>query len=595
MTNLINFFNKAPITTNIKEEVDFLKLNKKAIKYGYVIHPDCCNVHVDKWLNSLTLNYNSTFYKEWTEITEKNRIELFIDQILHYATTYGQDFECDGNGYVPNSNPVENGFSKYKIIEPISYEEMYKRCLDVISSGIALKDTTMKTMCDFIYGHCQQKPTKDVFDNIKNKEAQAYLCCKFGIFPSDAFAMLRCLVYCCTGSTMLIKSRSVLKQIKQSPISNRIYHISENDMIKLSSIFYRFKPIFLAMKTRENAHIINKIRKLAKKNHKPLQTGLWERALLDKWCLPEVVKNIGDIDNFKKVKLLQAIKVALYSDETSKVYPIRNGKVYVRCNYKPKYDKNHLKKLEKVVEKSLVESLKTKACKVHIPSNFNITMPSSEKTFVGNYPFGSNIRFDKNFVVGIYWENNWGTYDFDLSFVDFRGTRIGWNASYTNSSGVIYSGDMTYANPNAVETMFIPNRCPDATVMVNQYNGNPVSKFRFFVAQEEMDAQKMYNKMVNPDNVLVDTMVDVNNQRQKTVGLIQDNTFYFMELHSGNNIVSGSSRHNIDFIKTMCARTKCFVYLKDVLKKAGFEFVDENECDINFEHPEKDLLIKLMS
>jgi hypothetical protein len=376
---------------------------------------------------------------------------------------------------------------------------------------------------------------------------------------------------------------------------NIFLNLTEENIKNLSKIFYRFKPLFLAFKNKINAHIINRIRKMAKVNHKPLKIGLWEDVISKKKNVFEIAKRIDELSNFKKIRLMQAINVALYSEEKSKVYIIRNGSSYVRNNYNPTYDKEYLKKLYSIIEDSLVESLKTKSCKVHLPDNFNIALPSSEKSFVGNYPFGSSVKFNKNFVVGIYWQNDWGTYDYDLSFINFNGERIGWNANYYNNEGVTYSGDMTIANPNAVETMFIPNGCPDSTVMVNQYYGSQKSKFRFFVAQEYMDVKNIHNRMVNPNNIVLDTMVDVNNEKQKTVGLIHNNTFYFMNLRSGNKIVSSSSLHNIEFIKTMCERTKCFIDLRTILSKANFKFVDKENCDIDFENVEKDVIINLFS
>ena len=600
MIEIINFFNKAPKTQNDDEKIDFRVLNKKSIKYGYIIHPDCCNIYVDKWLNSLTLNYNSTFYKEWRDVTNKTRLELFIDQILHYSTTYGNDHEIEDNGYVPNDKPESNTFEKYKLIEPISYSEIYTRCLDVLSSGIALNEITRNVMCDFIYDNSHHLISPSVIDNIKNKEAQAYLSCKFGIMPTDEFAILRCLVFNHIKSCLLIKSKSVLQEIETIAMErNNPYNIflklTDEDIRNLSKIFYRFKPLFLAFKNKINANIINRIRKLAKINHKPLKIGFWEDIISKKKNVFEIAKRIDELSNFKKIRLMQTINVALYSEEKSKVYIIRNGSSYVKHNYKPKYDKEYLKNVYSILEDSLIENLKTKSCKVYLPDNFNIALPSSEKSFVGNYPFGSSVKFDKNFVVGIYWQNDWGTYDYDLSFINFKGLRIGWNSGFYNDEGVVYSGDMTYANPNAVETMFIPNKCIDSTIVVNQYSGAPKSKFRFFVAQEDMNIDDIHNKMVNPDNIILDTMIDVNNEKQKTVGLIHNNTFYFMNLKSGNRMVSRSSIHNIEFINTMCERTKCFIDLKTILSKANFEFVDKENCDINFENVEKDVIIKLLT
>jgi hypothetical protein len=601
MVQLINFFNKAPISDETNK-VDFAKLNQKAVKYGYLIHPDCCNKYVHNWLDTLTLDYNATFYKEWNDILSKTRFELFIDQIMHYTTTYGQNFECEGNGYVPNSGSERIAFDNLKVILPISNLEIYERCLDVLTSGVALKNYTMKCMCNFIIEHSHHNISFNILNSIKNKEAQAYIACVINVMPTDEFAILRCLMYRYTESCLIIKNKRTINSIRLEggDYNNYFSATTDKNLEALSRIFYRFKPLFLAFKNKKNAKVINKIRKLAKRFHTPLKTGFWEDVISQKKDLNDVINHIMEVDNFKKVKLLQAVKVALYSNENSKTYNIRNGKIFTRIGYKPNYDKEYLKRLEVIIETALVHCLSEKACKVHLPSEYNITLPSSEKSFVGNYPFGSNIKFNKNAVVGIYWKNEWGTHDFDLSLVNFEGLRFGWNAVF-NANGVVYSGDMTNADPHAVEAFYIPNKCDDCMVMVNQYRGESKSKFRFFIAEEKNPVSDIYGRtsdiygrMVDPNDIRLDTMIDVNEEIQKTVGFIHDNSFYFMNLHSGGRIVSSVKNHHLEFIKTMGERTKCFVDLRTILSKAGFEFVDETDCEINFKNLEKDTLIKLL-
>ena len=256
MIQFINFFNKAPITDNKIYNKDVLKLNQKAIQYGYIIHPDCCNKYVDKWLDTLTLDYNATFYKEWNDIISKNRFELFIDQILHYATTYGQDFEQEGNGYIPNSGSEKINFENLKVILPISNSELYTKCLDVIASGIALNTITMKCMCDFIIEYSQHELSFNILNSIKNKEAQAYIAVKIGVMPTDEFALLRCLMYKYTNSCMLIKSKSIFGRIRNAggDYLNILSSLSDEHLVSLSKIFYRFKPLFLALKNKNNAN-----------------------------------------------------------------------------------------------------------------------------------------------------------------------------------------------------------------------------------------------------------------------------------------------------------------------------------------------------
>ena len=118
-------------------------------------------------------------------------------------TTYGTDFSL-GNGYVPNTNPEDPKITEYKVIEPITEKELFDKCLSLVQSGIALKQKTMQTVCDYMFWY---DPYSFSVDTIKNREAQAYYCCKIGVLPSDEFGILRCLVYNYTEKTSIIQKQ----------------------------------------------------------------------------------------------------------------------------------------------------------------------------------------------------------------------------------------------------------------------------------------------------------------------------------------------------------------------------------------------------
>ena len=77
---------------------------------GYVIVPGAL------WAKDRIINYynqeklngndlNKTFHKSWQKIKTSSRCELFIEQILHYMSTYGSDFQDEI--YIPQE--VLNG------------------------------------------------------------------------------------------------------------------------------------------------------------------------------------------------------------------------------------------------------------------------------------------------------------------------------------------------------------------------------------------------------------------------------------------------------------------------------------------------------
>lgn len=601
MINIIDYFHKAPYG----KEIDFKRMNAKSMPLGYVIHPDCCTKLVWNWLETLTKDYNATFYKEWYDVVSKNRLELFLDQIIHYATTYGTDFTMEGNGYVPNDGSVSPEFKTLKVIEPISTDEIIKRCEDVLISGIALKDSTMKCMCDFIKNSIAVD--KELVDSIKNREAQAYLSYVSGVRPSDEFGLLRCLMYTYTGKCLIIKDDKTIFGIKTMAKTSidPILNLTQEEVYALSKIFKRFKPLFLAMKNKNNRNIINRMRKMSDKTHTPLKTGFWENIVSVPRDLSEIRDKVGELDNFRKVRLIQCINVALFSGEKDKFYVIRNGKSFVRKDYCPKYDFKYLLNVKTLIERSLIDSLSKKSCRVRFPKWFDIKLPSSEKSFIGNYPFGTSVKMTESNVFGIYWQNDWGTRDFDFSVMDFKGHRISWCSNFYDKGdnpSVVFSGDMTNANPFATELMYIRKDCPDSILNVNQFNGNPKSRFRFFFANEEPDMETFRNErhnsnpyMVNPNNIKFDVMIDVDNERQKSIGLVHDNTITLMDCNSGNGIITRGHDYELDGIKTLAERTKCYVELKDTLILAGFTEVGENEeCDLDFSDMDKDTLINLL-
>ena len=106
------------------------------------------------------------------------------------------------------------------------------------------------------------------------------LCLRKNILPRENEEMIRYLIYIMTQRTLLIKDNDILEAIEESNIDVSKY-ISKYWENKLAEVFYRFKPILLAIKKahKNNRKIINRLRRLAVKNHKPYQKTFWEDIL----------------------------------------------------------------------------------------------------------------------------------------------------------------------------------------------------------------------------------------------------------------------------------------------------------------------------
>ena len=640
---LITMFNAAPLADDTNRRT-FDEVNMESSKYGYIVHPDCCTSDVLEWIEKeAKTNYNATFYKEWADITSKTRFELLADQMRHYASTYGTNYS-NGQGYVPNDTPdIFIPYEKFKVIMPVTKKELFDRIVDMFSSGIALDSETVKILSDFVSYHIKNDGLEFDIDRVKNKEVQVKLCDELNITPSDPFALLRYLVYKGTGKLMLIKDKPTIKALKENTHKIDLVSLTGEQRIALASIFYRFKPLFLAMKSKvmkdcytneafvqaakklgvnihkreSNSAVVNELRRLAKVHHKPFKPGFWETVLCEQKKLDDARARLdaGEITNFKKITLMQGILAKLQKCNGN-IYVIRNGRVWVDKDYKPKSNMtSYLMSLYGILEQSVVDSIKDKAGIVVIPRNVNFTVPTSEKNFVGNYPFGTSVDLsDTDNVIGIYWRNEWKTRDFDLHMYTLDGKAFGWNASYYDdikNTSVIYSGDMTNADPEATELFYFRKSVDTGKVQVCQYNGETKSQFKLFVATEDitdklpsMSGRRTSGTiMCNPNNVKAEFMIPVDNERTKECALITDNRIYLMDLTSGNNIVPDHRFNNI-YLEQQQIKCRSFIGLNDLLVKAGFTLVDSipespdgktAEIVLDLTNPAKDSLIKLFS
>ena len=141
---LLKMFNKL-YNENYETNMDFFtKYFEEMIECGYILSPELCNKENLSIIRDNKLEVNKTFYADWCDVISKSRFELFVDQILHYVTTYGTNFE--GTPYIPNENfngeydtDKFNGFLKnLKVIKPISIEEIKEKTSNMIYSGIDL-------------------------------------------------------------------------------------------------------------------------------------------------------------------------------------------------------------------------------------------------------------------------------------------------------------------------------------------------------------------------------------------------------------------------------------------------------------------------
>ena len=634
-TKLIKLFNVALVENTSSKDM-FKTVNQLAAQVGYFVHPDVCNESVLAFLKDQTINLNATFYKNWQEVISKTRLELALDQVFHYLTTYGTSFSF-GNGYVPNdgkNNAPAIEFKNFKVIMPISSDDLFDRCWNMLCSGVALKEDTMQAVADYVIEHVHNGKMINV-DSIKNREALIYICDILNIWPENAYNLFRLIMYKTTGDTMIVNNDNTIHKIKVA--SNSVFDfnkLSDADLARLSSIFLRYKNLFIAFKHNQhyvdNRSAINKLRKLAVKNHKPFKAGFWQTLFSEPKSAEEIKEHLGELTTYKKIALMQLCKER-YMMPKDNLYFIRNGKQFLKINdavdvtTKEAKDKSfYTAVVYNILKDSVIDTLKANSEKdvvvalnedgtsaetkkapkiVKLYSGMHVALPSSEKSFIGNYPFGTKFDLTQNNLIGCYWRNNWGTNDYDLSLVDIKGNKIGWNSQfYNDEQNIVYSGDMTNAEPEACEVIKIANPTDvKALIKINQFRGQYKSKFELFFGQSDKHFRyKAYdNFMVDPNEIKFRATVEHENKKEMQVALVGNNKITLMEVHSGNSIVSGrNNSHNEDYINALMAKTEYFVDAEEMLREAGFWIVDENytgEVDIDFANLDKDSLLSLLA
>lgn len=636
MKATINLFHAVPIIIKKTKEADKLLL-KKTIKKGFILSPEVvynyqsalrcpyasCYADYDELIESIDIGItpeelNNSFHKSWKKIEEAKIEQLVAEQIIHYFTTYG--FKALGiydknSVYIPNEElkiPEIKEDIKLTIIKGYTKEELREKLLKLLDSGIALKEETIN---DIVEVALFVELNEEEIAGIKNKEVRTIMHDYLGLIPSNPTEFLRFIVYKSTEKTLLIKSPSLIEEIKShkniSVIKLFKDYEKEFGSNKLAEIFYRFKPIFLAFRTnKELKRIVNRIRRSAVKFHKPMPEDYLNEitAKINK-CEEieeeELKKELSKVNTFRKIRLAYALKFRT-KDVDSILYKVRNGKSYA-TNFNFKY--GHIAKIVLgFVLDSIVEDISKNVSykKIYIPEFMNYSLPATEKQFTGNFPSGTFISIPKDMIFGIHWKDTRvRSIDLDLSLISPKTGKIGWDGSYrTEERDILFSGDLTEAPEpkGASELFYIKKQTENAfIVLANYYNFDADTEvpFKIIVAREEAKRFRK-NYMVDPNNV-ISIVNSTINKKQKVLGLVvtteDDCRFYFSETYlgrsitsSGNEFVENSRKYLFDFYENT-------IELKELLKEAGAKLVDDKEeadIDLSPENLDKDSILNLI-
>lgn len=657
MKATIKLFKAVPIRIKTKKRQNLLLL-KTTIKDGFVFTKEVIGNYSKGELSELVeivkeevglsgKKMNSSFHKSWQKVRDADIEQLVVEQIAHYLTTYGKEhpeeylFEkeiqwgVDGLSekvselpdieidkvqdkdyvYIPKEAlkiPKIN-IDKIRLLAIRGYtkKELKEKLLNLLCSGIALAEDTMKEVVDLsLYLELSEKEIRLT----RNKEVRASLYEYLNLIPENPTEFLRLAIFKSIDKTLLIKDKQTIEEINSKKNLGVLRLFVEYDrkygLERLAEIFYRFKPLFLAFRTNKKLKTItNRIRKLAKKYHKPMPedylNGITARIKRgEKIDKKKFESELSKVNTFRKVRLAYALKFRTKNPQ-SIIYKIRNGKGYAT---EFSFDKQEVaERVLGIVVDSIAKDVsgQVRGKKVYLPENIIYALPATEKQFTGNFPSGTYIKMSKDMVFGVHWENVKGhMIDLDLSLVGVGG-KYGWDSAYRSEGrDILFSGDITTApKPNGASELFYVKRQVRKffLMFVNYYNFDESIEvpIKIFVAKERVTKMRK-NYIVNPNNVLMTTQSKIN-KKQTIAGLLavteDECRFYFSQVSVGNSISSSNSKpakNSRKYLKSFYQNT---LTLNGILEKAGAKITTNKKgCDIDLspESLEKDSIIRLL-
>jgi hypothetical protein len=629
----LRLFKALPLAQK-KYNYDNSKIVERTLKHGYIFSPeiyihfpksrmdDICSIVEDELIIRAE-EINSTFHKSWNKVKTAPYLQLLLEQIFHYITTYGYEalevYDKD-LVYFPNEKleiPELKKDVPLMVIKGYTKAEIREKLLNVLGSGIALKEDTIHDLVETMnwVGGIE-------IEQVKNKEIKMALYKELNKVPENPVEFLRYIIFDLTGKTLLIKDRATIESLKESDEdASKLFDLYDKKygLPELSTIFYRFKPLFLALKNGKMKPVINKIRKLATFNHEPMKedylntvTKQIKDHTLQYNALRKALKNVN---TFRKVRLAYALKYRTL-DVDSILYKIRNGKGFVDSfsfDFTPKLGAA----LDIVIGSIVYDVAKNVDGKtIYIPKNINYTLPATEKQFTGNFPSGTSIEVKEDLIFGVQWRNNPGfRVDLDLSLIN-AGEKIGWDGVYRNEEGILFSGDITDPDEKngASELFYIKKQIKQIyLVYLNYYNYNAEQPVPFTIVAAQKKLQKITsNYTIDPNNVIA-TASSTMDKQQKVLGIVTITTggckFYFSETYVGRSISATNneqSEMNRNYLVNFYKNT---IRLDEILTSAGAIVVDEedlkdseikkitnNKIDIDLspEKLEKDTILNLL-
>lgn len=524
------------------------------------------------------VDLNSTLFENWKVIRNMCTEDYIYHQTLHYIANYVWD-----TPYIPAKYTTSQGeeldVKLYKV-ESFTKKQLQEKCTELLSG----KALSKRDIDDIITIFEQIDFPKLNANDIPNKEARCILALKYGLRLKNPEDELRKLVYAATDNSLLIKSSDVIQMLRNfesKSIIQETFYGYEDDF---APIFNRYKPLFLAMK-KHCPDAINRISKRSKKLHKPMpvvpmnnvNTRLLSEIEVRKATTQQILRGLAAISDASK-------------SDRIKIFKIRNGKSWTQ--------KSKTKTNPDIRYKNwdlLLNELRSRNKWVYgktfvIDKNVAYGLPVSTKSMLGVLPNGTKIRM-KRPQVGVYWKNDWGAQDLDLSAVSEAG-KIGWNSMHDKMR---YSGDIVNAPDGATEWIAVRDYTDPMLFLCNVYSGEQNTEFNFLFGKE----CKHGEEMMTSKNLIVNTH-DTTKERSVVFGAMipsgNKHEFVVYYTGAGDFQVSGVSEL-ADLQREAIVQTKDSLSLNQIIDLLGGKIVhkvEEDTVDLRIQSLQKDTLINLL-
>lgn len=619
LNETLRLFNAIQVDVKQSDITHTQDVLERTIKNGYVLDPSISTDYtllnkIESIVGISGEKANASFHKSWSVVKNESMELLVLQQMLHYLTTYG--FKARGiyredAVYIPHEVldlPDVKDDIPLTIIKAFNKEEILEAIVN-LGSGIALAQETLDDIMVIVKTN---KYDNSFIDKINNRELKALLYDHYGIVPSEPTEFLRHLISKLTDESLVIKNNELIKKIKGSN-GKFLDELLKKAPDNLASIFFRFKPLFLAMKSiSNNKAFFNQLRKKANKLHVPVPedylnnvTSQIKHEMLD---LKHLVKKIKKATIFRKIRLAHALNYRLGS-ENSIVYRVRNGRGWATDFNWDSDLKEDTREALNIVLDSIAKDVKknVKGKTFYIPANVHYALPATEKQFTGHLPTGSWVSVPEDLIVGIHWTNvKRQQIDLDLSLIGLSG-KIGWDGDYRSEErDILFSGDITNAPAprGASELFYVKNNFQEPKILIaNYYNFSPdIPVDCKIIAAHEKVKRFGENYMVDVNNIIASANVKIS-KKQNILGLIinidGENRVYFTNVSVGNSITSSMDDNSMHARNYLIGSTTNTIDLREILINAGAIVVDEKpDGEFNDLSPEmlnKETLINLIT